>query len=352
MEDLYEAAAQSMEEGKNNFECIALYGSSVLAENSSGQMCDDCRDDPTPGKEIGRHCCLENESGTGEITMYHVFPGIELIYNDMHMEYCNQDQRPTLHTIEINYCREGRCECLFGEKQYCYMSAGDLAICSLHEEAHQSVFPTSHYHGIIVTIDFSMIGEEQGRVLERLSIDLKHLQELAGLQGWTILRARPELKHIFEELYTVPEEIRKGYIRIKVLELLLILTGFPFRETAKEREHYSAVQIGKIKEIHSFLIHSYSEHYTIEMLSMRAGISPTSLKKCFHGIYGESIYAYMKQYRLQVAEKLLRETDLTIGEIAAEIGYNNPNKFTTSFGKKYGMSPSSFRKERGIQFIV
>ncbi len=36
----------------------------------------------------------ENESGTGMITLYHVFPGIDLVYNDMHMEYCNKEQKP------------------------------------------------------------------------------------------------------------------------------------------------------------------------------------------------------------------------------------------------------------------
>lgn len=56
---------------------------------------------------------LENESGTGDITLYHVFPGIELVYNDMHMAYCNRHQRPAPHVMEINYCKEGRCECLF-----------------------------------------------------------------------------------------------------------------------------------------------------------------------------------------------------------------------------------------------
>lgn len=30
---------------------------------------------------------LENKSGTGDITIYHVFPGIDLVYNDMHMAY-------------------------------------------------------------------------------------------------------------------------------------------------------------------------------------------------------------------------------------------------------------------------
>ena len=35
---------------------------------------------------------LSNETGHGEITVYRVFTGIELYYNDMHMEYCNQNQ--------------------------------------------------------------------------------------------------------------------------------------------------------------------------------------------------------------------------------------------------------------------
>ena len=63
----------------------------------------------------------------------------------------------------------GRCECLFGGNQYCYMSAGDLSFCSLHDSAHQSEFPTSHYHGITVTIDFSTVTEEMKKVLAHFS---------------------------------------------------------------------------------------------------------------------------------------------------------------------------------------
>ena len=42
------------------------------------------------------------------ITLYHVFPGIDLVYNDMHMEYCNKEQKPASSVMEINYCMEGR----------------------------------------------------------------------------------------------------------------------------------------------------------------------------------------------------------------------------------------------------
>lgn len=74
-------------------------------------------------------------------------------------------------------------------------------------------------------------------------------------------------------------------------------------------------------------------------------MSPTVLKKCFKGVYRDSIYAYMKRFRLQVAEKMLKESAMTVGEIAARIGYLNPNKFTSAFCAEYGMSPSEYRKK-------
>ena len=58
---------------------------------------------------------LSNKTGNGQITVYQVFNGIELYYNDMHMAYCNQDQVTAKNIIEINHCYIGRYECSFGE---------------------------------------------------------------------------------------------------------------------------------------------------------------------------------------------------------------------------------------------
>jgi len=313
------------------FTSIDLYGASAQ-ENGPADDSDNCFH-------------LENESGTGDITLYRVFPGIELVYNDMHMAYCNRHQRPAPHVMEINYCKEGRCECLFRGRQYCYMSAGDLSFCSLHNSAHQSEFPTSHYHGITVTIDFSAITEEMKNVLELLAVDLARIQALSQAKEFTIVRADATVEHIFSELYKVPATIRRGYIRVKVLELLLILTGLAPTEDSAKHAYFPAAQIETIKQLHAFLVDHFSEHYTIDELSERFSISPTVMKKCFHGVYGDSIYAYMKQYRLHVAERLLRESDLSVGEIAAQIGYLNPNKFTSAFCSEYGMPPTMYRKK-------
>lgn len=317
-------------EAAGRFASIDLYGAPA------------CENDAADGSSSFH---LENESGTGDISLYRVFPGIELIYNDMHMSYCNRHQQPAANVMEINYCKEGRSECLFGGQRYCYMSAGDLSFCSLQDNAHQSEFPTSHYHGITVTIDFSAITGEMEKVLELLAVDLARIRALSQAAEFTIIRADTTVEHIFSELYKVPASIRLGYIRVKVLELLLVLTGLEPAERTAKRVYFPAAQIETVKRIHAFLLEHYNEHYTIDELSARFAISPTVMKRCFRGVYGDSVYSYMKRYRLNIAERMLREGELTVGEIAARIGYLNPNKFTSAFCAEYGLPPTEYKKK-------
>ena len=336
MENPYEAAEHILRSGEDadlsgGFTSIELYGASAREDAAADG--------------VSSRFHLENESGTGDITLYRVFPGVELVYNDMHMAYCNKNQQPMPNVMEINYCKEGRCECLFGGNQYCYMSAGDLSLCSLHDSAHQSEFPTAHYHGITVTINFSAVTEEMKRILALLAVDLDRIRVLALARDFTIIRAEATIDHIFSELYKVPTAIRYGYIRVKVLELLLVLTELRPDEDAAKRPYFPAAQIETVKNIHAFLVEHFSEHYTIDELSGRFGLSPTVMKKCFRGVYGDSIYAYMKKYRLQAAERLLRESTATVGEIAAQVGYLNPNKFTAAFCAEYGVPPTRYRKK-------
>ena len=80
--------ASSKPRGK--LKSVDLYGPSVKEKNE-GSLCSTFH--------------LENESGTGDIAAYSVFPGMELVYNDMHMKYCNKTQNPRTNFLEINYCR-------------------------------------------------------------------------------------------------------------------------------------------------------------------------------------------------------------------------------------------------------
>ena len=69
----------------------------------------------------------------------------------------------------------------------------------------------------------------------------------------------------------------------------------------------------------------------------------TTLKKGFDVVYVTSVYSCLRNYRMQTAQKLLLETELSVAEIAHQVGYENPNKFSTAFKSVYEITPTQFR---------
>ena len=64
---------------------------------------------------------------------------------------------------------------------------------------------------------------------------------------------------------------------------------------------------------------------------------------CICGIDDDSIELY-ENVRLQEAQRLLRETDLPIAEIAERVGYANPGHFSVAFHESFSMTPSEYKK--------
>ncbi|MFR1849839.1 MAG: helix-turn-helix domain-containing protein [Clostridium sp.] len=142
------------------------------------------------------------------------------------------------------------------------------------------------------------------------------------------MRANESIEHIFSELYSIKENRKPGYLKIKVLELLLFLSDLKGEDAFNEMEYLNRNRVYKMRKINDFIIEDIQKHYTIDYLSYKFEISQTNLKKDFQKIYVTSIYAYLKTYRLQVSQRLLLNTNYSIAQIANKIGYENPNKFT------------------------
>ena len=288
---------------------------------------------------------ISNETGTGKITVCPVFPGVELCYNDMHLAYCNQDQQPARNIIEINHCRVGRYECSFGENSCCYLAAGDFAVSAGARKKSASCFPLQHYHGITLLLDLDAIPPETQRLMAEFGIELGRLRQYICTENrCCILRADPEVERIVSELYAVRPPEKPGARKLKVLELLLFLCGLDARAQVQQSAYFNRDQVECAKHVAALLTQDLREHRTIEQLAQAVGLSPTALKSCFKGVYGSSIYAYLRGYRLQTAQKLLAETDDSIVEIAHRVGYENPNKFSTAFRQVYGLTPTAYRK--------
>ena len=85
--------------------------------------------------------------------------------------------------------------------------------------------------------------------------------------------------------------------------------------------------------------------YTLDQLSSKVFVSKGYLRKLFKEKYGECPLTYLLRKKLDVAEDLLKITDLPVQEIAKKIGIDNPFYFSTLFTRKKGISPANFRAE-------
>jgi AraC-like DNA-binding protein len=84
-------------------------------------------------------------------------------------------------------------------------------------------------------------------------------------------------------------------------------------------------------------------HIHIPMLADRAGINEFKLKVGFRELFQTSPYQYRLRLCLERAKVLLEETDDTIDQIAAKVGFDTYNGFSTAFKKAFSIAPTEYR---------
>jgi AraC-like DNA-binding protein len=92
----------------------------------------------------------------------------------------------------------------------------------------------------------------------------------------------------------------------------------------------------------------YAEPLKISDLAASSFLSVGRFAEVFRAEIGCSPREYLGQVRIQAAKGLLLETDLTVAEIAARTGFQDPAYFTRFFRQQLGLSPSEFRQSRSL----
>lgn len=292
-------------------------------------------------------CQFRNETGDGTITLYEVFPGVTLAYNDFHMKYYDSEFHPGRDILCIDHCREGRLEYPAKDDAYSYVEPGDLKLDRRLTHTGHFEMPLSHYHGAMVSFDMDMACQSIPMEIKDFPVDLRALQAKYCRDAYpAVIHAAPSVEHIFGELYAVPEKIKLPYFKVKIWELLLYLDALELPDSPKEKPYFYKTQVEKIKAIQSFLVDHIDKNYTQEYLAARFDIPLTTMKRCFKSVFGSSIGDWLTEYRMNQAAVLLRTSkSLSVAEIAGRAGYDSPSKFAIAFRKVMGMSPTEYRRK-------
>jgi len=132
------------------------------------------------------------------------------------------------------------------------------------------------------------------------------------------------------------------YVKGKVYELLSLYfnrnqdndQACPFLDNEDNVE--------KIKKAKQIIIENISEPPTLQELADTIGLTLSKLKDGFKHIYGESVFNFLLDYKLEYARKMLLSKKHNVSEISLQIGYSTPSHFISAFKKKYGTTPKQY----------
>ncbi len=97
--------------------------------------------------------------------------------------------------------------------------------------------------------------------------------------------------------------------------------------------------------VQNYIHEHYSQELSVELLASIVFLSPDYLSRLFKKATGKSLYQYIRQFRMEKASELLRNTTKKVIDIGVEIGYPNYSYFCQSFREYFGKSPDKYRQE-------
>ena len=149
---------------------------------------------------------------------------------------------------------------------------------------------------------------------------------------------------VLNQLFTVhlSENTEKLYYQGKVWELLSLYFSTKKPDTESCPFLNDEVTVRKIKHAKEHLLKTMDAPPTLKELSKVAGLNEYQLKVGFKEIYGNTVFGYLLEHRLDHARVLLDSAKYQVNEVAYQIGYTNPSHFIAAFRKKFGITPKKY----------
>lgn len=282
-------------------------------------------------------------------------------YSDgIHIGYCNVDVHEELHVSTV---KQAPMPCI------AFLQQGDI-VTKAHGEGKAQHF-TSGEHNILLnayTTEETVYKQQQDlkvfvlsflperflALAENTSPVMEALAEyIAGKKpsfhkDCQNLPLTPKMHMLIESMKECGYRggLRKLFLQSKALELLALQCA-----QLEERENQPVrgaklfpEDIRKVHVAREILLHDLHQPPSMSELARQSGMNTFKLKAGFKHVFGNTVFGYLKDHRMEQARHMIREGDKTITEVAYETGYSTLQHFSNEFKRKFGLSPKEAKR--------
>ena len=143
--------------------------------------------------------------------------------------------------------------------------------------------------------------------------------------------------------YNLNSSVKGLYLKGKAYELISLYFNKP-EEADMEQCPFLVDEdnVRKIRKAKDIIISRMAEPPSLQELSDEIGLNLKKLKEGFKQIYGDSVYSFLFDYKMEYARKILESGENNVNEVGLKIGYSTASHFIAAFKKKYGTTPKKY----------
>ena len=246
--------------------------------------------------------------------------------------------------IQFHFCIKGSASFSFNEGNYVLSLQEDTSLLLYNPQADlplnlevkgkswvlSVLLPIKMFHGLFSN-EASFI-----TFLSEANKDRKYYKEAI---------ISPSMAIVLNQLinFNLHTSVRGLYFKAKAYEILSLYFNRPADIDVEQCPFLTDEEnVDKIKKAKQIIIERMSEPPTLQELSDEISLPLNRLKEGFKQIYGDSVYSFLFDYKMEVARQLLATGSHNVNEVGLKVGYSTSSHFIASFKKKFGTTPKKY----------
>ncbi len=246
--------------------------------------------------------------------------------------------------IQFHFGLKGKGKFIFNQGNYALDLKEEKSLLLYNPQkelpVHLEVAPQSWIITVLISIKkFHALFSSEAEYIPFLSED-NNDKKYYGEENIT-----PSMAIVLNQLfhYNLSPSIKQLYYKGKGYELLSLFFN---QNEDPNAEHCPFLMdednIVKIKKAKDIVIAQMAEPPGLQELADQVGLSLKKLKLGFKQVYGDSVYSFLFDYKMDYALKLLDSGSYNVNEVSIKVGYSTSSHFIAAFKKKFGTTPKKY----------
>jgi len=282
------------------------------------------------------------ESSLDEITLEKGFYVLHFQNESDRIDHFEREIDSTF--IQIHFCLRGNSKFLFNNGSYTFDVLDNRSILLYNPQRvlpiNLEIQPKTTLVSLMISIEkfHSLFSKESGYIpfLSNENSNKKYYDDT---------EIKPTVAMVLQQIINsnINSSVRELYVKGKVYELLSL--HFQKEESATGEycpflvDEQNVLKIRKAKEI---IISRMAEPPSLQELATEIGLNLKKLKEGFKQIYGDTVYSFLFDYKMEQARKLLESNQFNVNEVGLQVGYSTASHFIAAFKKKFGTTPKKY----------